>query len=445
MCSADAPAIILPDKYGGLPMYTRNQTEYSDFVSRYTAPLSMALQNDTVLLGRQGYSVTNESASQPYRDVGFEHNLHKSKVAIDYNTAMIQQRQWLQHQSHMARKQKYGDRVTSMRMNSKNGRGAKNSVDGIFISANGDPMSFVDNESFGDAFYDATNHPNIPSQEILIPGPGGQIQPSTDNLSYNSSRASDRIIESLSFNRRDYTNQTQEEDDAELMRRDAIKRGALINYSPGIESTVSQRILSTAFSTPAPRNPRVRNTELDIDADPSRNMREVLTSAAYTPSGNQALSLVANLTAERIKARGGLTPLQKERLKNAVISHATIASGLGDINTPDVVLNFDIPPSPEFGGVGTPYARERTPKKATPQQRKSSRITKYRTNLSPGFEAGGKVYESVIGPAGKARGTAGEKITFYPKKRRKITRPRMQPKTGRTFPGAAEALGFGDY
>lgn len=94
--SADAPVIILPDKYGGLPMYTRNQTEYSDFVSRYTAPLSTALQNDTVLLGRQGYSVTNESASHPYRDVGFEHNMHKSKDAIDYNEAAIKQRQWLQ-------------------------------------------------------------------------------------------------------------------------------------------------------------------------------------------------------------------------------------------------------------------------------------------------------------------------------------------------------------
>jgi len=85
--SAHAPAIILPDKYGGLPMYTRNQTEYADFVSRYTAPLSAVLQNDTVLLGRQGYSVTNESASQPFKDVGFEHNMHKSKDAIDYNEA----------------------------------------------------------------------------------------------------------------------------------------------------------------------------------------------------------------------------------------------------------------------------------------------------------------------------------------------------------------------
>jgi hypothetical protein len=179
ICSADAPAIILPDKYGGLPMYTRNQTEYSDFVSRYTAPLSTALQNDTVLLGRQGYSVTNESASHPYRDVGFEHNLHKSKDAIDYNEAAIKQRQWLQYQSQVARKQKQGGKITEMRMSSQNGRGLKNAVDGIFISANGEPMTQVNSDSLGDIAYEAEIHTAPPSENPFLPGTN-QEDPSPD-------------------------------------------------------------------------------------------------------------------------------------------------------------------------------------------------------------------------------------------------------------------------
>jgi hypothetical protein len=304
--SAEAPAIILPDKYGGLPLYTRNQTEYSDFVSSYTAPLSMALQNDTVLLSRQGYSVSNESASQPFKDVGFEHNMHKSRAAIDYNTAAIQQRQWLQHQSQVARKQKQGGKVTQMRMNSNNGRGVRNAVDGIFISANGDPMSFVNDESLGDAFYDATIHPDIPAQNILIPGPGGQVQPSADFLSYNS------------FNQRPYSNQTPEEDERELMRRHDIRRGRVLDYSPSIESAVSQRILATSFSTPAPRDPRARNTETDIDEDPLSNQAATLKSSAFVPSGMQAMALLDDVLAR--------------------VDRAKTISSRGDLNDPDLII-----------------------------------------------------------------------------------------------------------
>ena len=93
--SADNPVIILPDKFGGLPLYTRNQTEYRDFCSSFTAPMSLPLQNDTVLLGREGYSVSNDSASKPFEPLGFEMNMHKSSAAIDYNEAILQQRKYI--------------------------------------------------------------------------------------------------------------------------------------------------------------------------------------------------------------------------------------------------------------------------------------------------------------------------------------------------------------
>jgi len=217
--SAHAPAIILPDKYGGLPMYTRDQTEYTDFVSRYTAPLSAALQNDTVLLGRQGYSVTNESASQPFKDVGFEHNMHKSKDAIDYNEAVIQQRQWLQRQSQIARKQKYGDAVNRRRSSAESLRGVKNAVDGIFISADGAPMTQVASDSLGDMSYDAyiasTHAPEqVPAQALVRP---------MDNLSYNSAGRSS-WLSSKEIVGRGYTNMSSSELFEEELRRKRISR-----------------------------------------------------------------------------------------------------------------------------------------------------------------------------------------------------------------------------
>ena len=211
--SAEAPSIILPDKYGGLPMYTRNQTEYKDFVSSFTAPLSGVLQNDTVLLGRQGYSVTNESASQPYKDVGFEHNMHKSKSAIDYNTAMINQRRWLQIQSREARQQKYGKEVQKRRGlgpketggivfpadNSNRGMG-----DGVFIGADGRPMTQVQDEANGDQLAQAVLE--IPQQRVeensFLPGTN-HLNPSVDKTTQflPARRASNAIARQMLPNR----------------------------------------------------------------------------------------------------------------------------------------------------------------------------------------------------------------------------------------------------
>jgi hypothetical protein len=125
--SADAPAIILPPKYGGLPMYTRQQTEYADYVSRFTEPMSAILQRDTELLGTMGFSASNESASNPYRHLGFEMNMHKPQVAINMNEAIIRQRRFLEASSKIGQSQKHN--LLSA---------------GVFVSANGDPITEVE-------------------------------------------------------------------------------------------------------------------------------------------------------------------------------------------------------------------------------------------------------------------------------------------------------------
>jgi hypothetical protein len=125
--SADAPAIILPEKYGGLPMYTRNQVEHEEYVSRFTEPMSAPLQRDTELLGRMGFSASNESATNPYRSLGFEMNMHKPQVAIDMNEAIIRQRKFLEASSKIGQSNKHN--LLSA---------------GVFVSANGDPITEVE-------------------------------------------------------------------------------------------------------------------------------------------------------------------------------------------------------------------------------------------------------------------------------------------------------------
>lgn len=304
-------------------MYTRNQTEYSDFVSRYTAPLSTALQNDTVLLGRQGYSVTNESASHPYRDVGFEHNMHKSKDAIDYNEAMIKQRQWLQYQSQVAQKQKRGGKVTEMRMSSENGRGVRNAVDGIFISANGEPMTQVNSDSLGDMLYDDTTvKTDLPSEDPYLPGTD-QLDPSADRTAQflPAGRASNAIAAKVLSNR-----YQMDPDLLDIHRQQAAygiarawtqpQRTAfhkIFSYGLGnigkptkrqllegrgmegadAESRANQIIMGVAFRNAASPNAAAPNSELIIDANPLSNQARVLSAAAFVPGGGQSLPLRA--------------------------------------------------------------------------------------------------------------------------------------------------------
>ena len=66
---AKNPAVVLPKKYGGFPMYNRNQTEYPELVSVFTEPMSAILQSGTELLqtARSGaIPITPSSLHTPY-------------------------------------------------------------------------------------------------------------------------------------------------------------------------------------------------------------------------------------------------------------------------------------------------------------------------------------------------------------------------------------------
>lgn len=94
--SATSPAIILPPKYGGAPQYTPNPGEPENYVSRFTEPMSAMLQQNTLLLGREGYTVSNNSASDPFIPLGFEINMFKSKDAVDANEYQHQLKKYLE-------------------------------------------------------------------------------------------------------------------------------------------------------------------------------------------------------------------------------------------------------------------------------------------------------------------------------------------------------------
>lgn len=399
--SANAPAIILPDKYGGLPMYTRNQTEYSDFVSRYTAPLSTALQNDTVLLGRQGYSVTNESASHPYRDVGFEHNMHKSKDAIDYNEAAIKQRQWLQYQSQVARKQKRGGKVTEMRMSSKNGRGVKNAVDGIFISANGEPMTLINNDSLGQMAYEAEIETRPPTMDPHVPGTD-MLDPSVDeSAQFLPAQQASRAIAAgvISGGRR------ENESDYERAKR-MIAAAEQESHNDYVRYRVANKIRSNALyplqsafnklwsNSRYGEPPKKREVSGMEGADLESRAEEIVFRTA-AQNQVQLIQSVQN-TDIAITSR----PLISQQNQNISVGQAR---GLYDDPRPRWGLSTT-------GGSATP----RTP----------SRLSRAPINLSPDF--GSAVGQSVQTPIGKIRQVTGQTPVFYPynkTKRRIPTKP----------------------
>jgi len=169
--SADEPAIILPPKYGGFPQYVKNEVAGENFVSRFTAPLSAPLQQNTILLATQGYEMTNESASDPYTAYGFEHNLHKSAVAIDYNDMVHRQRQWL--------------KILSQKAKSSKGYAEER---GVFVSADGDPMTQVEDAAQGaqdtNSFFRTSARMNDRRQQMMYQQPlinGGGMQNNSIN------------------------------------------------------------------------------------------------------------------------------------------------------------------------------------------------------------------------------------------------------------------------
>jgi len=369
--SADAPAIILPDKYGGLPMYTRNQTEYSDFVSRYTAPLSTALQNDTVLLGRQGYSVTNESASHPYRDVGFEHNLHKSKDAIDYNEAAIKQRQWLQYQSQVARKQKQGGKITEMRMSSQNGRGIKNAVDGIFISANGEPMTHVNSDSLGDIAYDAEIHTAPPSESgnKFLPGTN-QENPSPDETPQflPAERASSAIASKVLSNR-------NIDPDMLPIYREQAARGMLRVWQNPLRQGFHQLSRNWIANWDKPRR---YNTEGMMDED--RRSRRV--------SIEDRAAAIINRTVRRTFFRPNRSIINAEPMDMFVPLHAQATNGFVSVGQARPLVPAEDTSASERWGLSPPPV--------TPEARRTARQVNEIRRLSPTFAATPSAGESII-------------------------------------------------
>lgn len=180
--SSSAPAVILPPKYGGFPRYTENEGERTDYVSRFTEPISAPLQQNTILLGREGYTVSSNSASDPFIPTGFDMNMFQSREAIDQNEYQHHLKRYLQkvETQRIAKMPRTGGRkagpfggysggpgLTGMggiggdkltegeQLDKKDLRGSFKGVarqrmgvdDGIFIGANGDIMSQVSSVS----------------------------------------------------------------------------------------------------------------------------------------------------------------------------------------------------------------------------------------------------------------------------------------------------------
>ncbi len=92
---ATGGAIVLPPKHGeglmaipmnvGLTQYTQYNAVVGDYVSKFTEPLNMPLENNTILLGRAGIAARSESASDPYKTMNFFNNMHQSLEEIRAN------------------------------------------------------------------------------------------------------------------------------------------------------------------------------------------------------------------------------------------------------------------------------------------------------------------------------------------------------------------------
>lgn len=95
---ATGGAIVLPPKHGeglmatpmnmGLTQYTQYNGVVGNYVSSFTEPLNAPLDNNSILLGRAGLKAQSESASDPYKALQFQMNLHHSQAQIKENQAM---------------------------------------------------------------------------------------------------------------------------------------------------------------------------------------------------------------------------------------------------------------------------------------------------------------------------------------------------------------------
>jgi hypothetical protein len=127
---ANNPAVVLPKKYGGFPLYNRNQTEYPELVSVFTEPMSAPLQRDTELLGRAGAVAMTNDLNEPYAPPTFINPMSTSMDSLDQNKNVFKQRQHLQRMADTSRKQKY----------------ESTSGVGVFVNKDGTPMTSIMDE-----------------------------------------------------------------------------------------------------------------------------------------------------------------------------------------------------------------------------------------------------------------------------------------------------------
>lgn len=122
--SAKNPAIVLPKKYGGFPLYNRNQVDYPELVSVFTEPMSAPLQSDTTLMPSRAGALprTLNSLHNPYEENYFMDPMAQSYDAMTANENEFKQRRHLQGMSAKAKRQRQVS---------------------VFISSDGQPISTV--------------------------------------------------------------------------------------------------------------------------------------------------------------------------------------------------------------------------------------------------------------------------------------------------------------
>ncbi len=131
---AQNPAVILPAKYGGFPLYNRNQVEYPDYVSLFTEPMSAPLQRDTELLSRMGRVPISNSLTRPFEEDGYVNPMTTSFDKLQANKNEFVQRKHLRNMSERSKMQKFN---------------VPDGEKGIYINPNGDPMSTVQEQLSG--------------------------------------------------------------------------------------------------------------------------------------------------------------------------------------------------------------------------------------------------------------------------------------------------------
>lgn len=73
--------IGLPSKFGQV-QYTPNAVQGQQYVSSFTEPLNAPLENNTILLGRQGIQAKSNSISDPYKALQFQMGMEASQAQI---------------------------------------------------------------------------------------------------------------------------------------------------------------------------------------------------------------------------------------------------------------------------------------------------------------------------------------------------------------------------